>query len=45
MEPDIFLFVKISSPKEIDFYKEHIEIINKYGYVDFCRIGKKVKFE
>lgn len=41
MEDATFLFVKISSPKGVDFYKEHLEIIKKYGYVDFCRIGKR----
>ena len=41
MAQDTFLLVKISSPKEIDFREEHINIINEFGYVDFARVGKR----
>ena len=35
-----FLLLKIKSPEEIDFFKEHYDIIAKYGYVDFAKVGK-----
>lgn len=34
------LMIKISSPIDISFYDEHIDILKKEGYVWFCRFGK-----
>lgn len=35
-----FLLLKIKSPEGIDFFHEHNDIIAKYGYVDFAKVGK-----
>jgi hypothetical protein len=32
--------IKIKSPKGVDFYLEHNQLIKKNGYVWFCRFGK-----
>lgn len=36
----IYPFVKITTPPEIDFFEEHKNILNKEGFVWFCRFGK-----
>ena len=35
-----YLLIKINTPENINFLKEHAEIIEKNGYVWFCRFGK-----
>ncbi|MGP1367086.1 MAG: hypothetical protein ACTTH3_05355 [Schwartzia sp. (in: firmicutes)] len=37
---DICPLIKIKSPFGIDFYKEHMKVIEENGYVWFCRFGK-----
>ena len=32
--------IKLGHIPKLDFFKEHINVINMYGYVDFARIGK-----
>lgn len=34
-----FLLLKIKSPQGVDFYAEHIKVINQCGYVDFAKVG------
>lgn len=36
----IYPLVKITTPPEIDFFHEHKTILDKKGYVWFCRFGK-----
>lgn len=41
-----YLLIKLGSTRGINFYKEHNDLIEKYGFVDFARGGKrKVVFE
>ena len=35
-----YLLIKINTPENINFLKEHTKIIEKNGYVWFCRFGK-----
>ena len=35
-----YLLIKMNSPENINFLKEHCDIINKKSYVWFCRFGK-----
>lgn len=39
-ENTAFLMLKINTPPDIDFLKEHKSILDKYGEVWFCRFGK-----
>lgn len=39
-ENGIYPLIKIATPVGIDFLNEHLQIINKHGYVWFCRFGK-----
>ena len=34
------LLIKVKSPSSVNFFKEHSEIISKYGYVDFAKFGR-----
>ena len=36
-----YLVMKLGNIKGIDFYKEHLKVIEEYGYVDFARAGKR----
>ena len=36
-----YLLIKINTPENINFLEEHSNIIEKNGYVWFCRFGKK----
>lgn len=36
----VYPLIKIMTPPDIDFFKEHKSIIDKSGYVWFCRFGK-----
>lgn len=36
----VYPFIKIMTPPEIDFFNEHKTILDKKGYVWFCRFGK-----
>lgn len=43
---DVYPMLKIKTPKGTDFYQEHSKVIDKSGYVWFCRFGKNnMKFE
>ena len=35
-----FLMIKISTIDDVSFFEEHQNIIDKNGYVWFCRFGK-----
>ena len=35
-----YLLIKINTPENIDFLKEHCDIISRNNYVWFCRFGK-----
>ena len=35
-----YLLIKINTPGNIDFLKEHFDIISRNNYVWFCRFGK-----
>ena len=35
-----YLLIKINTPENINFLKEHSNILEKNGYVWFCRFGK-----
>lgn len=35
-----YIMFKISSPLEVDFFESHKKLIEKNGYVWFCRFGK-----
>lgn len=35
-----YLLIKINTPENINFLKEHLNILEKNGYVWFCRFGK-----
>ena len=36
-----YLVMKLGHINGIDFYKEHLKVIEKYGYVDMARTGRK----
>lgn len=36
------LMIKVKSPVGIDFFDEHKILMDKYGYVDFAKIGKSI---
>lgn len=36
-----YLVIKLGNIKGIDFYKEHVKMIEKYGYVDMARAGRR----
>ena len=36
-----YLVIKLGNIKGIDFYKEHVNMIEKYGYVDMARAGRR----
>ena len=36
-----YLVIKLGNIKGIDFCKEHLNMIEKYGYVDLARVGRR----
>ena len=36
-----YLVIKLGNIKGIDFYEEHLKVIEKCGYVDLARVGRR----
>ena len=36
-----YLVMKLGNIKGVDFYKEHLKVIEEYGYVDLARAGRR----
>ena len=36
-----YLVMKLGNIKGVDFYKEHMKVIEEYGYVDLARAGRR----
>lgn len=37
-----YLVMKLGNVRGVDFYSEHLKVIEKYGYVDLARAGQRV---
>ncbi len=38
-EQEEYLLIRIKTPFGVNFYSEHKKIIDRYGYVDFAKVG------